>query len=251
MFGTESNASWERFGKHDPYFGVWTEDRMRNAGASGPERDEFFASGGEHLQDVFSQIRSSLAPTFAPRRALDIGCGVGRVAIPLARLCDEVVGADISLGMLDEARRNCEAAEVTNVTLIESDDNLSRATGEFDFIHSFIVLQHIPPSRGEQIIQAIAGKLADDGVGAVHVLFASKRPRWHLALKTARRRVPFVNPLINALRGQAPTYPLIQMNQYNMNRLFELLWDNGFTRVVCTFINHDGYLGVMIYFRKD
>lgn len=45
-------------------------------------------------------------------RLLDVGCGPGTLALPLARLFEEVVGVDPDGGMLDEARRGAEAAGV-------------------------------------------------------------------------------------------------------------------------------------------
>jgi hypothetical protein len=71
------------------------------------------------------------------------------VLIPLAERCREVTGVDVSPAMLEEARRNCEAAGVSQVRLIRSDDNLSAIGEEFDFVHS-------PPcALGED---AIAGR---------------------------------------------------------------------------------------------
>ncbi|MEO8100565.1 MAG: class I SAM-dependent methyltransferase [Acidobacteriota bacterium] len=41
---------------------------------------------------------------FEPGRVLDLGCGVGRVTIPLSTMGFEVVGVDISPAMIDAAR---------------------------------------------------------------------------------------------------------------------------------------------------
>ena len=251
MFGAESNGAWQRLGNSDPYFAVWTEDRFRTATTPGPVRDEFFASGEAHISDVFSLIRSTLVPNFAPRRALDFGCGVGRITIPLARQVEEVVGVDISSAVLEEARRNCEISRIDNVVLIESDDDLSQTSGNFDFIHSYVVFQHIPRRRGEQIIQTLAAKLSEGGVGALHLVYASTRPRWRVAISDARRRVPLLHALMNVARGRRPTYPLMQMNQYNLNRLFKHLQQSGFEQLSCSFSDHSGYLGAMICFRKS
>ena len=54
------------------------------------------------------EITRHVDPTFAPSRTLDFGCGVGRVAIPLARRFEHVVGLDVSPGMLTRA---AEAAQ--------------------------------------------------------------------------------------------------------------------------------------------
>ncbi|KOX52257.1 class I SAM-dependent methyltransferase, partial [Streptomyces sp. NRRL F-6492] len=43
-------------------------------------------------------------------RLLDVGCGPGTLALPLAHLFEEVVGVDPDGGMLAEARRGAEAA---------------------------------------------------------------------------------------------------------------------------------------------
>lgn len=43
-------------------------------------------------------------------RLLDLGCGIGRVALAVAPRVGEVVAVDVSAAMLDEARRRCAGA---------------------------------------------------------------------------------------------------------------------------------------------
>ena len=57
---------------------------------------------------------------------------------------ERVVGVDVSPSMLAEARRNCDARGARNVELLAA-DRLGTLAPEFDLVHSFIVLQHIPP----------------------------------------------------------------------------------------------------------
>ena len=52
---------------------------------------------------------------------LDCGCGPGRVAIQAAKRVKKVICLDSSQGMLEECRRNCEAAGVTNVEYVYAD----------------------------------------------------------------------------------------------------------------------------------
>ncbi|HKJ31811.1 MAG TPA: class I SAM-dependent methyltransferase [Balneolales bacterium] len=101
------------------------------------------------MDDILKKIRKYVDPHFSINRALDFGCGVGRLLIPLSVYSSHVTGVDVSESMLDEARKNCEARQITNVDFIKSDDDLSLLNRKFNFIHSYIVFQHIPAKRGE------------------------------------------------------------------------------------------------------
>ena len=43
---------------------------------------------------------------------------------------------------------NAERLDVANAEFALADDRLSKAPGEFDFVTSYIVLQHVPVRRG-------------------------------------------------------------------------------------------------------
>src|SRR4029450_1971208 len=65
--------------------------------------DAFFALGREEVDGVFAEFqRLGLSP--GRQRALDFGCGVGRLSQALAEHVDEVIGIDISPTMLEKAR---------------------------------------------------------------------------------------------------------------------------------------------------
>src|SRR5262247_1653813 len=196
----DTDRSWEKLGEIDPYFSVLAHPRFRAAATEGERRREFFLSGEEHVERLFAIIRESLDPEFAPRRALDFGCGVGRVTIPLARRVTQVVAIDVSDSMLDEARKNCEEAGVRNVTLLKSDDSLENLSGDFDFLHSFIVFQHIPSRRGEMILRAMLRRLSDKGIGSLHFTYASTVPGWRRLWRKLRATLPLVNNLANLVK---------------------------------------------------
>lgn len=78
---------------------------------------------GRHYDALKSQddIPFYLAQALATAGpVLEIGCGTGRVTIPLAAAGVDIVGLDISAPMLAEARRKSEAAQVP-VEWIEAD----------------------------------------------------------------------------------------------------------------------------------
>jgi ubiquinone/menaquinone biosynthesis C-methylase UbiE len=81
-------------------------------------------------------------------RVLELGCGTGRLTLPLARAGHEVTGIDLSPAMLARAREKL-AAETTavrsRVTLLEGDvRRIALAAPSFDVIVApFRVLQHV------------------------------------------------------------------------------------------------------------
>lgn len=251
MSNRRSDTAWEQFGEQDPYFGVLSHDRFRQASREGAAREEFFASGEAHVERIFSIIRQHLDPEFSPRRALDFGCGVGRLVLPFARRVPQVMGIDVSEGMLREARRNCEEAAVHNVQFARSDDQLSGLTGRYDFIHSFIVFQHIPVERGERIAQQLLDRLAEGGIAALHFTYGQHLPAAHRLLQWARSSLPLVNLAVNAAKGRPLRYPHMQMNAYRLNRLFHLFRAGGCHQILVYFSTHGAFHGVFLFARKQ
>src|SRR5262249_55665413 len=152
-FNSKLDDVWEYYGKNDPYFGVLTASVFRRNELTDARKAEFFATGERYIETVLQTVREHFDPEFRPDRALDFGCGVGRLAIPLAKRSNSVLGVDISESMLATAARNAEEHGVKNITFVKSDDTLSRVSGGFDFIHSFIVYQHIPPRQGYRLFE--------------------------------------------------------------------------------------------------
>lgn len=245
-----SDKDWERFGKTDPYFAVLTAPEFHGR-LSEPERAKFFASGETHIDTILSIIHERLDPSFAPARALDFGCGVGRLLLPLARRCRDVTGVDVSPSMLAEARRNCEAAGAKGVQLVQSDDDLSAVEGQFDFVHTYIVLQHIPVERGEKFVRKLAAKLLPGGVGMFHVPYSTGRkgPAGK-ALYWLRVNVPGAKWALNLVRGRPMRAPVMQMNEYSVTRLLDILWSEGCGETHVRFSEHGGDRGVLLFARK-
>lgn len=245
-----TDRHWEAFGRQAPYYGVFSKPRYLPRTLEGAPREEFFRTGEMHAEHVFSVIRETLDTEFAPRRALDFGCGVARVTIPFARRAREVVGLDVSPSMLAEARKNCEDAGLANVTFLQSDDRLSALTGEFDFVHSHVVFQHIPRARGEALLEALVARLSEGGIGALHFTFASRAPRWRRWLHRARANVPFLNGLTNVAQGRPYRFPHMQMVDYDAGRLLRTLHEAGCHRVHLRYTDHGDHLGAVLFFQR-
>lgn len=244
-----AERTWRPLGERDPYFAVCNEPQYRAGTLDAAARAEFFASGEQHVAWVDAFVRSTVAPNFAPRRALDFGCGVGRLTLPLGNRAAEVVGCDVSVGMLAEAERNRAEAGLSNVRFARSDDQLGDVTGTFDFIHSFIVFQHIPTARGLAIAAALVDRLRPGGVGALHFTYRRAAPAWRRAVHHLRRAVPGVNAVVNLAQRRPVDEPMFPMYEYPLHALFDLVTARGCGRVHVAFTDHGGHLGALLVFR--
>ncbi len=250
----KADRSWEYYGENDPYYGVCTEQKYQRDHLTGIGLEEFFKSGERHVDSLVASIRQYIDPSFEPKRALDFGCGVGRVLISLARVSDWVVGVDVSRAMLQEAEKNCSLQGVENVEFVLSDDALTRVSGTFDLVHSFIVFQHIPRKRGEQIFRKLVRMVGENGVGALHVVYDRQVTPVRKVFQWARRSLPLVNNLANIALRQPLQAPLIPMYTYKLEPLLRALQDEGCDRLFLQLgmINslYSCSYGAMIYFRK-
>ncbi|MGO9838163.1 MAG: class I SAM-dependent methyltransferase [Polyangiaceae bacterium] len=256
MFLNDSDKTWEYFGKTDPYFGVLTQDGYRTGTLTGEAKRVFFDSGKSYVDFALGQVREHLDASFQPTAGLDFGCGVGRLTIPLARVCRSIVGVDVSESMLAEAAMNSREHGVFNATFVKGDDGLSNVSGPLDFVHSFIVFQHIPMKRGEAILERLIDLLQEDGVGVLHFTcsWSSKTSTMRRLLTEAYRSVPLTFALRNLLKGRPANEPLMQMNRYDLNRLLRILHETGCHRVHVRFTETGYYgnpfYGVILFFQK-
>jgi len=121
----------------------------------------------------------------------------------------------------------------------------------FDFVHSFIVFQHIPPARGMVIVRSLLERLEPGGVGALHFTYSRRASLARRSVSWMRRTVPLANSVVNVAQGKPWTYPLMQMHSYRLERLLELLDEHGCRELYLQQTDHGGYLGAMLFFRKS
>ena len=234
----------------DPYFGVLTHDKYKSDALDDAARDEFFKSGAANIEKTMARCRRLRGADFTPATALDFGCGVGRLALPLARLCQSVVGIDVSPSMLDEARSNAARFGLENIDFRLSDYSLSRVPEQFDLVHTMIVLQHIPVDRGTEIFAGLVDRIAPGGCGAIQVTYAKAYAVPAPAQPVQRKRIklPFRKPKTRA--PEPSDTPEMQMNPYDLNALFKILQDRGVAETHVEFTDHGGELGVFLTFVK-
>jgi cyclopropane fatty-acyl-phospholipid synthase-like methyltransferase len=170
---SKSEGLWEYFGKNDPYFAVNSISEMRTE-TSIRTSSALFRGRRSVCRENLEEIEEHFVPHFRPRRALDFGCGVGRLTIPIARRSGQTVGVDISAKMLEVAEQNARNFELDNLQFIKGDDRILKVTGEFRFyplIYRFF--QHIKPTIGEPIFRRMIEMLVEGGIGVVQFTYAN------------------------------------------------------------------------------
>lgn len=216
--------SWQKWGARDPFYAVLsTEPRFRNAQITDSDRAEFYASGGESIREILGHV-AQFQPALARGRALDFGCGAGRLVIPLAQAFDAAVGIDISEDMRRLSLSHSAEKGLDNLTVASS---VEEVTGSFDFIHSLMVFQHIPTRVGMQIMSQLLERVAPDGVAALQVPLADNAGLARRCVSVMRRFTPF-NAATNVMRGRDWDEPLMRMYQYDLNAICMMARCQGF-----------------------
>jgi 2-polyprenyl-3-methyl-5-hydroxy-6-metoxy-1,4-benzoquinol methylase len=237
---------WERWGRTDPYYAVLADARFSRSEIE-TNRSLFFESGRAHVQAILTTFEKHFGP-LRKVSALDHGCGVGRLTIPLAEHFTQVVGVDISPTMLAEARANFQAREITNIELGSADDQLSKVQRSFDFVNSALVLQHVPVWRGELLINELVRRVAPGGGFHLHLsIRTDSRPS--RALWWASANVPGIKLLQNLLAGRSWNAPAMQMNNYSLSSVVATLTANGIDQIMVRSEVHGRFLTLSLYGR--
>jgi SAM-dependent methyltransferase len=183
---------WQKLGTEDPYWAVLTAPGKRDGKW---EKDEFYATGEAEIASIMERLNTlGLAPNAG--RALDFGCGVGRLSRALAARFAKVVAVDISEPMLAEARAAI-GHECGNIEFVHNTrgDLHVLPSASFDFVYSSLVLQHIPRRHQLDYMRDFCRVLTP---GGVLVFQTPSRPALSHWQGYAHLLVP--TPLLNAIR---------------------------------------------------
>ncbi|HEV2348445.1 MAG TPA: class I SAM-dependent methyltransferase [Terriglobia bacterium] len=182
----EVGSDWNEFGKRDAMWAILSDPEKR--GKRWREQD-FFETGVKETSELMAYIES-LGVSLARHKALDFGCGIGRLSQALAAQFEEVHGVDAAASMIELAnqynRRPQKCVYHLNMTpaLPLFEDN------KFDLIYSNIVLQHIEPECSKNYMREFVRVLAPRGLIVFQLPSLPSRAmdvmkyRFKLAIKT-------------------------------------------------------------------
>lgn len=165
--------AWERMGDLDPLWAIVSRPEMKGRRWN---VDDFFRTGQERIVEIYRRI-PSLGRRPEGGRALDFGCGVGRLTQALAPRFDEVVGVDGARSMVREAERLNRNPTRCRFVYSASDDLATFPSGRFDLVLADIVLQHIRPRTALRFVREFVRLLAPEGLAVFQLPFGP-HSRW-------------------------------------------------------------------------
>ena len=224
----DTNADWKEIAAREPYWGVSSHPQFRRENLDDQALEAFYASGRITIANVAADLASFTGRPLRVSCALDFGCGVGRQAEALLDYADEVVGYDIAPAMLAAARARGSAVHYV--------ETLPQRT--FDWINAFIVFQHIQPRHGLALLRELLERLAPEGLISLHFTI------WREA------RLRPLTGLRRWIRPARPPLGSIQMYDYDLGAIQELLDRHGVRRTMMVSTDHGGHHGVMILGRR-
>ncbi len=175
----ETQKNWDKLAKSDPLYAVLSDPAKRGKGW---DKAEFFATGQAEIEALcIEAAQRGLA--FGNERALDFGCGVGRLSQALAAHFEAVVGIDIAPSMLDLARAYDRSQGRCRFVLNERPDLALFPDAHFDLVYSNIVLQHMAPELALGYIPEFIRVLKPGGFVVFQLPSATERSWWRGALK--------------------------------------------------------------------
>lgn len=229
----DTDADWRELGSTQPYWGVLTHPDFRTENLTPDRLEAFYASGVQYIDDIARRL-AHLTGVAPQGRALDFGCGTGRLAEAMSARA-QTTGYDISPGMLAKARERGGKVDYVDVL----------PEGPFDWVNSFIVFQHIPPARGMALLEQVLARLAPGGHVSLHVT-AWREPHLVPAQRSGLRR------MLSRLRGGLAPAPagVVSMYDYDLSQVLRLLNAAGLEEVSLLSTDHGGHHGAVLLGRK-
>jgi ubiquinone/menaquinone biosynthesis C-methylase UbiE len=213
--------NWNEFGRRDPFWAVLTQaDKKHNKW----DREEFFRTGRDEIDALMTELKQ-LPAQIGRKRALDFGCGVGRLTQPLADHFAEVVGVDIAPAMLDLARQYNLHGSRCRFVLNETNDLRQLESRSFDLVYSRFVLQHMPPRHIRAYVAELIRVLAPGGLLVFQLPGGVEPPVTGTGVKRVVPRV--LVKFFRSVKRRLMSFPRMEEHGMTRNTMVALLQQHG------------------------
>jgi SAM-dependent methyltransferase len=216
--------NWNSLGEIDPLWSVLTVPGRRGRRW---DADEFFASGRDEVEHVLMHLRS-LEIELRFGKALDFGCGPGRLSQALAIHFNEVHGVDIAPSMIQVANKYNRYGDRCRYHLNDSDDLSVFPRDSLDFVYSSITLQHMEPRYAKAYLAEFLRLLKPRGV-LMFQLTAERLPAVERSRRAVLRSVVKAltpAPVMDLYRG-VTRRPEMEMHGIRKDEVLALLVQHG------------------------
>ncbi|MEO5802131.1 MAG: class I SAM-dependent methyltransferase [Verrucomicrobiota bacterium] len=162
------HKNWTDLGQDDAMWVVLTDPKKKGGKWS---EAEFFEHGREEIGRVMRSLEEAKLPVRF-EKALDFGCGLGRLSQALGNYFTHVDGVDVSASMIEQAKALNKMPEKIHYHLNVKTDLSAFPSESYDFIYSSICLQHIPTNYQLSYISDFMRLLKDGGIAYFQTIHA-------------------------------------------------------------------------------
>jgi len=225
----ELQKNWDNFGKIDPLWAIisWSDKKGNKW-----RIEEFFDTGIREINEIIKYVE--LLDLNIPRRkALDFGCGVGRLTQALANYFDKVYGVDVAPSMIKLANKYNRHGDKCKYYLNEMDNLRLFPNSSFDFIYTNITFQHMEPRYSKNYIKEFLRILVPHGL-CIFQLPSKPTPYCEKSNKDLKQLIKLVAPKILLilyykflnLRAKILNLPRMEMFGIKQKEVIKLLKNN-------------------------
>lgn len=236
----DTDADWRHIGGTQPFWGVLTRPEFLQEALTSEALDYFYASGRSDVAGFVKLIQRTTGSAPPWDRALDFGCGTGRLSEAMLDYAGAVTGYDISSGMLEQARRRSSRIDYVD----ELPD------GPFQWINSYIVFQHIPAGRGYDQLDMLLSRLAVGGVVSLHFTVARHADAPREPCAEPPSMLARIVPMLRSRETDPRPVGSVSMYDYDLNRLVAAFRSAGIRNLGLSLVEHGGHYGYVFAGQK-
>jgi SAM-dependent methyltransferase len=250
-----SNQEWIQWGVRDPLFGVAAWPGHERGGPKGWTDEAFYELGKSDWDDFIARWVNYGVDTSS---CLEIGSGAGRLTRHMATTFSHVHAVDVSVDMLDYAKRNIGTNNVTYE--VTNGQDLPMAAESVSAAFSTHVFQHFDsPRHGARYFAELARVLTEGGSLMIHLpmhsfpLDAGALRYGIRMLYSVRRKAGDLKSNFRRLASNfIGTKPTMRGLSYEMGWVLELLKSLKYTDVefVLFPVKSNGHIHSFVFARK-